>query len=140
PRPASGGRELQSERWMSAAQAEPTSPNYAAPPSGRGIGAILLRIGFGILWIAAFFVIGSFSISAVAMALENGDQEARQKAAEAAGQAYGVPLFFGSILLVVVLAIVGWLPGFRRRKVASVARDEALPRSKPSDSRLIVGR
>jgi hypothetical protein len=88
----------------------------------------------------AFLIVGSFSISAVVMALANGDPEARQKAVEAAGRACAVPLFFGSIFLVVVLAKFGWLPGFRRRKTASPAGEAELPRSKPSDSRLVVGR
>jgi hypothetical protein len=95
---------------------------------------------FGVLWAIGFFVAGCFAITSVVMALENGDPEARQQAVEAAGRASGVPLFFGSILLVIVLAILGWLPGFRRRKADSPAGDAALPRSRPSDSRLLAGR
>jgi hypothetical protein len=144
---ASGGRGLQSERWMAPATTAPPSPSYQAiptrgeaPPSSRGMGSFFLRILFGVLWIVVFFVVGSISISAVVMVVQNGDQEARQKAVEAAGRAGGVPLFFGSILLVVVLAILGWLPGFRRRKGASPTSDSAFPRSKPSDSRPILAR
>ena len=122
-----------------APRAAPPNPDYAAPPRSSGIGRIFLRIVFGVLWFVAFFVLGSFAISGVAMALENGDQEARRMAAEAAGRAYGVPLFFGSIVLVVFLAILGWLPGFRRRKDTAPAKEEALPRAKPSDSRVILG-
>src|SRR5262249_23611488 len=132
-------RLLQSERLMAAPRAAPPNPDHAAPPSGSGIGWFFLRIVFGLLWFVVFFVLGSFSISGVVMALEHGDQEARQKAVEAAGRAYGVPLFFGSIVLVVVLALLGWLPGFRRRKAAAPAAEDASPRAKPSDSRVILG-
>ena len=136
---ATGDRLLQSERLMAAPRAAPPSHDHEAPPSGRGIGWLFLRVVFGVLWFVVFFVLGSFSISGVVMALEHGGQEARQQAIEAAGRAYGVPLFFGSIVLVVVLAILGWLPGFRRRKAVASAAVEAPPRAKQSDSRVILG-
>jgi hypothetical protein len=139
-RSTSGRQELQSQRWAAALPTAPPSPSPEAPPSGRRTGKLFLRIVFGVLWMVAFFVAGSFATSDVVIALENGDQEARQQALEAAGRATGVPLFFGSIFLVVVLAILGWLPGFRRHKAASLDNETALPRSKPSDSRLILGR
>ena len=80
-----GDRLLQSERLMAAPRAVPPSPDHATPPSGSGIGWFFLRVVFGVLWFVAFFVLGSFCISGVVMALEHGDQEARQKAVEAAG-------------------------------------------------------
>jgi hypothetical protein len=143
---ATGVRQLQSDRWMPQSRPTRPDPSPEGPPRGTGVtrgsgvGRLFLRLVFGVVWMVVFFVVGAISISAVAMALENGDQEARQKAAEAAGRASGVPLFFGSIILVVVLAMLGWLPGFRRRKADSPAADVALPRTKPSDSRPIVAR
>jgi hypothetical protein len=139
---ASGGRRLQSEQW----QQQPRTPSAApdpVPPSptgGSGIGRIFLRIVFGVLYMVGFFVLGSFTITAIVMAMENGDQEARRLAAESAGRASGVPLFFGSIGLVVVLAILGVLPGFRRRKAASPTNEAAPAGPKLSDSRVIAGR
>jgi hypothetical protein len=142
--PASGGQKLQSQQWQPQLRATPAAPDPASPPltdgGGVGIGKVLLRILFGVLWMVVFFVLGSFSITAVVMALESGDQEARQQAVEAAGRAAGVPLFFGSIGLVIVLALLGWLPGFRKRKVGETRLDASLLRSKPSDSRVIAGR
>jgi hypothetical protein len=123
--PVAGVRELHSERLLAA----PASPSLAAPPSRRGIGSLVLRMVLGFVWMVALFVVGSLSISTLVMVLADGDQEARQQAVEAAGRACGVPLFFGSLILVVVLALLGWLPGFRRRKAASPARDAALAHS-----------
>ena len=140
PGPTSRGRDLQSERWMAAPRTAPPSPKHEAPPGGSGIGTFFLRVVFGVLWTVGFIVVGSISISATAMALESGDKEARQKAIEAASRAGALPLFFGSILLVVVLALLGWLPGFRRRKAAAPAEDALLPHSKAPDSRLLAGR
>jgi hypothetical protein len=139
-KPASGARDLQSEQWMARSWTPPSSPSPEAPPSGRGIGSFVLRTVLGVLWMVGFFVAGSFALSAVVLALATGDQETRQTAVEAAGRAGGVPLFFGSIFLVVVLAILGWLPGFRRRKTAPPTEDTALPRSNPLDSRPIIAR
>lgn len=138
--PTSEGRELQSERWMAPSRTPAPRPQHVAPSIGSGIGRFFLRLVFGVSWAIAFFIVGSLAISATAMALESGDQEIRQKAVEAASRAGAVPLFFGSILLVVVLAILGWLPGFGRRKAAAPAGDTALLPPKPSDSRLLAGR
>ena len=125
---------------MPASRSPSPRPKQDPPPSAAGIGRFFLRLVFGVLWAIVFIIVGSILISATAMALESGDQEARQKAIEAASRAGALPLFFGSILLVVILAKLGWLPGFRRRKAAAPAGDTALPRSKPSDSRVFAGR
>ena len=137
--PKLGRRELHSEQWMPASRSPSPRPKQDPPPSAVGIGRFFLRLVFGVLWAIVFIIVGSILISATAMALESGDQEARQKAIEAASRAGALPLFFGSILLVVILAKLGWLPGFRGRKAAAPAGDAALPRSKPSDSRVLAG-
>jgi hypothetical protein len=103
-----------------------TAPAYRNRRSGRGIGSFLLRVVAGVLWLAAFFVAGSISISLIVMATTEGDHEAVQKSVEMAGKASGVPLFFGSIFLVGVLAKLRWLPGLGRRKTAPQT-DAALP-------------
>jgi hypothetical protein len=100
----------------------------------------VLRFLAGVLWWVVFFIVGSVTISLIVMAMSDGDPEARQQAVEQAGKTSGVPLFFGSLFLVGVLATLGWLPGVRRRKTDPPPSDSAVPRTKSSDSRLILGR
>lgn len=144
PRPyrsAPARRELQMDHFMAAKPSAPvelSAPPRRAQPSGGGIGSFLLRFVFGVLWWIAFFILGSFAITLVVMAMNDGDQEARQQAIELAGKTSGVPLFFGSLLVVGVLAKLGWLPGVRRRKQEPTPSDNVLPRTGPSDSRLIA--
>jgi hypothetical protein len=148
PRPfSSGRRELQTDRWLASAAPAPATapaptapPTHQGPPSGGGIASFLVRMVVGVLWLIVFFVVGSVSISLVVMTMTEGDQEARQRAVEAAGKAAGVPLLFGSLFVVGVLGKLGWLPGLRRRKTEPPASDLVLPASKPPDSRLAIPR
>jgi hypothetical protein len=143
---APGRQELQTNRWLAAtpaapaAPAEPSAPTHRAQPRGGGIGSFFLRFLAGVLWWVAFFIAGSFAITFIVMAMNGGDQEARQQAVELAGRTSSVPLFFGSLFLVGVLAKLGWLPGVRRREPEPAPSDNVLPRTGSSDSRLIVGR
>jgi len=138
--PGLGRREMQVDRLVRRPASDSAGSIPKLPTSGDGIAPLFVKILAGLLWPVAFFVLGSFSTSAIVLALSDGDQEARQQAVLAAGRASGVPLFIGSIALTIVLAKLGWLPGFRRRKVAATDHDPSLVRPGSGDSRVVAGR
>ncbi|HMF12959.1 MAG TPA: hypothetical protein VKE94_11655, partial [Gemmataceae bacterium] len=141
---SSARTELQTDRLLRpvsrAAPSASAGPSPRARAGGSGLGTFLLRAVAGVVWLAVFFVLGSFAITTIVMTTNGDDPDARRTAVEAASKASGVPLFFGSIALVAVLGKLGLLPGLRRRKAQTSTSEPALPPSGSSDSRLIARR
>jgi hypothetical protein len=122
----SGAQTLRTQQLFSAAasaaygvavQPAPIPAAPAQPPEARGDGVLrfILRAFFGLLWAVVFFVGGVFVMAAVSI---HGitDREQQAAASRHAGETWGVGLFFGSIVLAVVLSYLGMLPGTRRKK------------------------
>lgn len=121
-----GNQKLRTQQYFSGpapgaygltVQPTATVPPPAAAPETRGDGAFrfLVRAFFGLVWAAAFFVVGVF-VSAIVATAGISDPEQQAEASRHAGETWGVWVLLGSIGLAVLLSWLGVLPGTRRKK------------------------
>jgi len=127
PPPEAPRSHLEQQQWMRQPPAPagrgpapafslPVQPAPAQPAETAHAGGprLIARAFFSMLWAAVFFVGGAFVMGGVATAGIT-DPQLRSQASRHAGQTWGVWLFFGSMVLAIVLVSLGLLPGTRRK-------------------------